>query len=130
MSDREAAWAAHNDARERLGLPRLPMPDRPLDRPPPHDANAPPGPGAVLHRWLSSRPARLLGFGPAEGCSCSSDAAAMDAAGVAGVLADLDAWTDRLARKPQAANVPRRAIRWAIRRACRAAAAAHHHHES
>lgn len=85
---------------------------------PPAEAVAPtpPGPGAWLG-WGLHR----VGFREAAGCSCAEDAAEMDRIGPDAVLADLEAWTDRLAAKPQAAHVPGRAIRLAIRLACHAA---------
>ena len=74
------------------------------------------GPGDWL-AWGLHR----VGFREASDCSCAADAAEMNAIGPDAVLADLEAWTDRLAAKPQAAHVPGRAIRLAIRLACHAA---------
>ena len=104
----------HPDYRERLAMPDMAAG---RERPPAEVvAPTPPGPGAWL-AWGLHR----VGFREAAGCSCAEDAAEMDRIGPDAVLADLEAWTDRLAAKPQAAHVPGRAIRLAIRLACHAA---------
>ena len=74
----------------------------------------PPGPGTVLKDWLGS-----IGL-PTCG-ACSDHAARMDAAGVDGVLADLEAHVAEI--QGRAPLVPALAIRAAIRQACEKARA-------
>lgn len=128
---------AHDAYLATLGRPPLDRAARVIVRDPVPAADpappATPGPGTVLKGWLAepppwlaTLPRRFAGRStwlPARaGCGCEDDAAAMDRAGPAGVLADLDAWADRLKAKPEAANIPRWIVRRAIEAACAKAA--------